>query len=325
VQSRPDLAQFMPKARSRGFEGPNYTQVPNALMDRWLPELSCAELKVLLYLMRRTFGFQREQHAAGLRRICDGTGLHLETVADAVKRLRARGLLSYKGRPGQRNVYTLRFTKEVYGKSEHRCSEKPNTEVYGKSEHVERKSSSETKPKKENYKGRLADQDAEPPKVRQTLSKPIHSNSDDDEPKNRQSYAVPEDELRSIYRNKAGQEISRDLLNRISETCELRGVSMSRFLDELQPHVPNHWKNPAGFLTDFARKFKSKVSGSATAQTSVSALTVKESPRCAKCRGIGRVDGGYCVCQMGLELQRVEQRDPIQPPPRHKHEPGSRP
>src|SRR6185295_16825673 len=230
-------------------------------MDRWLPELSCAELKVLLYLMRRTFGFQREQHAAGLRRICNGTGLHLETVADAVKRLRARGLLSYKGRPGQRNVYTLRFTKEVYGKSEH----------------VERKSSSETKPKKENYKGRLADQDAEPPKVRQTISKPIHSNSDDDEPK-----------------NKAGQEISRDLLNRISETRELRGVSMSRFLDELQPHVPNHWKNPAGFLTDFARKFKSKASGSATAQTSVSALTVKEPPRCTKCHSIGRVDGGQC-------------------------------
>jgi hypothetical protein len=302
------------KARSRGFEEPNYTQVPNELMDRWLPELSCAELKVLLYLMRRTFGFHRDRHAVGLRRICDCTGLHLETVADAVKRLRARGLLSYERRPGQRNVYTLRFSKEVYGKSEHPCSEKPNTEVYGKSEHVERKSSSsETKIKKESFSGGSGRHTERTPSPQQTTSKPNESKFDDDEKAKTSeptTYASPRDEIRAIYRSKAGQEISRDLLNQISETCELRGFALSRFVEELRPHVPNHWKNPAGFLTVFARKIASKASGSSTTSWATAPLTVKETPRCSKCRGIGRVDGDYCDCPMGRDLQRVEQAAP---------------
>jgi hypothetical protein len=117
----------VPKARSRGFEQPNYTQVPNDLMDHWLPDLSCAELKVLLYLMRRSFGFHRDQHSEGLRRISENTGLHLENRRGCGETTWARGLLTYERRPGQRNVYTLRFTKEVYGKSEHPCTENPYT------------------------------------------------------------------------------------------------------------------------------------------------------------------------------------------------------
>jgi hypothetical protein len=73
----------------KAFPAPNYTQVPNDLMDHWLPELNGAELKVLLYLVRRTFGFHRNSTEIGLRRICHGqpgrdrgTGLHLETVSD---------------------------------------------------------------------------------------------------------------------------------------------------------------------------------------------------------------------------------------------------
>lgn len=317
MQSRPGSAPSRLKARSQGFEEPNYTQVPNDLMDRLLPDLSCSEVKVLLYLMRRTFGFHRNRYEVGLRRISAGTGLHLETVADAANRLQARGLLSCNRRPGRRTVYTLRFTKEVYGKSEHHCSENPNTEVYGKSEHKERKSSSsETNIKKESLSSGQVGQTAATPKPQQTTSKPNESKFDDDEKTKTPeptTYASPEDEIRAIYRSKAGQEISRDLLNRISDECELRGVRLSRFVDELRPHIPNHWKNPGGFLTAFARRFASKASGSSTARQAFVPLTVKETPRCSKCRGIGRVDGGYCNCQMGMDLKRVEQRAPLPP------------
>ena len=44
----------------RGFDSPNYTQVPDILFDERMAHLSGAELKVLLYIIRRTFGFKKD-------------------------------------------------------------------------------------------------------------------------------------------------------------------------------------------------------------------------------------------------------------------------
>jgi hypothetical protein len=38
---------------------PNTTQVPNVVLDRWMTSMSGAEIKVVLYVVRRTFGFRR--------------------------------------------------------------------------------------------------------------------------------------------------------------------------------------------------------------------------------------------------------------------------
>jgi len=43
----------------QGFRSPNYTQVPDELFDELMSTLSGAELKVLLYIIRRTFGFKK--------------------------------------------------------------------------------------------------------------------------------------------------------------------------------------------------------------------------------------------------------------------------
>jgi hypothetical protein len=121
-------------------------------MDEWLPDLGGAELKVMLYLIRRTFGFHRQRVEVGLRVICNGvpgkdrgTGLHLETAAVAIKSLEAKGIVLTDRQPGGRTTYTLPVSSAVYGKSERSRSENPNTEVYGKSEHEERKVNTERK------------------------------------------------------------------------------------------------------------------------------------------------------------------------------------
>jgi len=41
----------------KGYHVPNYTQTPNEVFDKFLSKLSHAELRVLLYIVRRTFGF----------------------------------------------------------------------------------------------------------------------------------------------------------------------------------------------------------------------------------------------------------------------------
>jgi hypothetical protein len=83
--------------RFKGFISPRYTQVPDELFDALMAYLSGAELKVLLYIIRRTFGFKKDSDHISLRQICNGiktregdvldkgTGLSLSTVQIALK------------------------------------------------------------------------------------------------------------------------------------------------------------------------------------------------------------------------------------------------
>lgn len=89
----------------RGFHSPNYTQVPDELFDELLPMLSGAELKVLLYITRRTFGFKKPSDNISLSQITDGivtstgkridggTGLVKSTAALAVKGLVEKNII----------------------------------------------------------------------------------------------------------------------------------------------------------------------------------------------------------------------------------------
>ena len=89
----------------QGYTSPNYTQVPDELFDRQLPDLSGAELKVLLYIMRRTFGFKKDADDISLNQICRGittrdgrvldrgTGLSKSTAQLAIKGLLAKNII----------------------------------------------------------------------------------------------------------------------------------------------------------------------------------------------------------------------------------------
>jgi hypothetical protein len=79
--------------------------VPDELFDEWLAVLSGAELKCLLYIVRRTLGFKKDADAISLSqmvhgittrdgRVLDGgTGLNRSTVVAALASLEARGLI----------------------------------------------------------------------------------------------------------------------------------------------------------------------------------------------------------------------------------------
>ena len=84
--------------RSKDLGGilvPNAFQVPNEIVDEgWLCELGGAELKVLLYVIRKTFGFNK---IAGDRipfsQIMQGTGLSRQSTVSAVTVLEGCQLL----------------------------------------------------------------------------------------------------------------------------------------------------------------------------------------------------------------------------------------
>jgi phage replication O-like protein O len=93
------------KSPFRGYGDPHYTQIPDVLFDEQLPDLSGAELKVLLYIMRRTYGFKKDSDNISLSQIMKGimtrdgrvldrgTGLSKDSVTKAVKSLEQLGFI----------------------------------------------------------------------------------------------------------------------------------------------------------------------------------------------------------------------------------------
>ena len=56
----------------KGSSSPNYTPVPDELFDEQLPDLSGSELKVLLYIIRLTFGFKKDSDNISLNQLLNG-------------------------------------------------------------------------------------------------------------------------------------------------------------------------------------------------------------------------------------------------------------
>lgn len=75
------------------FESPNYTQAPNDLFDTHLRGLGEAELKVILVVIRHTFGYHREEFVLSSRKMADITGLSLHGVMDGAKAAEEHGFI----------------------------------------------------------------------------------------------------------------------------------------------------------------------------------------------------------------------------------------
>ncbi|HEX2913529.1 MAG TPA: hypothetical protein VH186_22185 [Chloroflexia bacterium] len=86
--------------------GINYTCIPNDFLDQVAPELSPSELRVMLYIYRHTFGYQKladvisyEQFMHGIRaedgrRVDCGAGVSRRALVPALASLEKRGLIS---------------------------------------------------------------------------------------------------------------------------------------------------------------------------------------------------------------------------------------
>jgi phage replication O-like protein O len=114
----------------RGFRSPNTTPIPDEVFDELLSVLSGAELKVLLYICRRTFGFKKESDTISLNQIAEGittrdgrvldqgTGLSKRHVQRALKSLEEKRIVEVSRQIGEDgvneiNVYSLHFLEGV--------------------------------------------------------------------------------------------------------------------------------------------------------------------------------------------------------------------
>jgi hypothetical protein len=115
-----------------GFGEPYFTRMPDVLFDDLLPRLSEAELKVLLYIIRRTFGFKKSADDISLKQLAEGittrdgkvldhgTGLSRPSVTRGVKGLEEKGIVvAMRNATAERGdlptTYRLRFKDEPGG------------------------------------------------------------------------------------------------------------------------------------------------------------------------------------------------------------------
>jgi len=75
-------------------EKPNYTQVPNVILDIFMSEMEGSELKVTLAIARQTFGYHRDRHNLSLSDLQKLTGLSRQGVVNAVDALMKCGLIT---------------------------------------------------------------------------------------------------------------------------------------------------------------------------------------------------------------------------------------
>src|SRR5690242_19045423 len=126
---------FVPRTRKPppdfefgGFDLPRYTPTPDQLFDELLAPgiLTDPELRVLLYLVRRTFGFKKETDEVSLSQIVHGivtrdgkrldwgAGVVKSTAVLAVQGLEAKGIITVHRRESvargfEANTYGLRM------------------------------------------------------------------------------------------------------------------------------------------------------------------------------------------------------------------------
>jgi phage replication O-like protein O len=114
----------------QGFQFPTTTPVPDEVFDVLMPQLSGAELKVLLYICRRTFGFKKESDNISLQQIATGittrdgrvldrgTGLCLTSITTAISSLEQKEIIvREKNRSVEKgfeaSTYSLKFAEPI--------------------------------------------------------------------------------------------------------------------------------------------------------------------------------------------------------------------
>ena len=113
----------------QGFLSPNTTPVPDVLFDELLQRLDNAELRVLLYIIRRTYGFKKNSDDISIGQMVDGikrkngtvldggTGMAKSSVTRALRGLIAKKIIiarrnQSRERGNEPTTYALRLKTE---------------------------------------------------------------------------------------------------------------------------------------------------------------------------------------------------------------------
>jgi hypothetical protein len=88
---------------------PNTTQIPNVVLDDLMPQLSGSELKVLLAIVRKTYGWQKRSDKISFTTLRQLTGLS----RDAVRGHQSPDTDSFNNNAGKEGSSDVRGDKRI--------------------------------------------------------------------------------------------------------------------------------------------------------------------------------------------------------------------
>jgi hypothetical protein len=125
-----------------GFSSPNYTQTPNDLFDELLPEMGLAELKVVMVIIRNTFGYHRDEVKLSVRALARATGMTAKSTLAGAEQAEAHGLIE-RHQDGKKITLWRAIVSVI--PSNTKCNTKYHKGVLPATTHVRVKESKETK------------------------------------------------------------------------------------------------------------------------------------------------------------------------------------
>jgi phage replication O-like protein O len=91
----------------------NFTKVSNKILDALMPMMTPYEVVVLLFIIRRTHGFNRVDVRLSTSAIQKGTGLSKDGISKAIKALIEYGFITKNGSNQKGTVYALNDTVNI--------------------------------------------------------------------------------------------------------------------------------------------------------------------------------------------------------------------
>ncbi len=98
---------------NNAFPLPNYTQVPNFIIDNFMSILSNAEFKIIMLIVRYTCGFHRRQAAISFSHFSQKCGLSRECINKSIKKFEQLGWIKVlHGNHEHANIYEIQVSPD---------------------------------------------------------------------------------------------------------------------------------------------------------------------------------------------------------------------
>lgn len=100
-----------------GLTAPNHTQYPNEIIDKYLPVMGDAELRVVTVVVRKTKGYHKRMDYISTSQLMEMTGLSKNGVKQGIKDAIARGIIKRADGAGFRGIvgYELNYDDDSTG------------------------------------------------------------------------------------------------------------------------------------------------------------------------------------------------------------------
>jgi phage replication O-like protein O len=89
------------------MDKPNYTQLPNQVVDVHMRDLNGSELKILLCICRKTIGWHKDADKISISQMVELSGMTEKTVINATKQLENKGIIYANRKSGVTTTYEV--------------------------------------------------------------------------------------------------------------------------------------------------------------------------------------------------------------------------